>query len=142
MDLTLSIKDNLLLDDRLKPQEVYLFMHLVRLCDRKTGELNISALELMEQTRFTNKSLMLGYIKKLIECNYVERLENNAWLYLSQYYWTMISPNYSGSNIYGLYPDHQLHMQMVYDGTNDISGGLVRPVINVNKKVLSKTNIY
>ena len=69
MDLTLSIKDNLLLDDRLKPQEVYLFMHLVRLCDRKTGELNISALELMEQTRFTNKSLMLGYIKKLIECN-------------------------------------------------------------------------
>ena len=82
------------------------------------------------------------YTIRLINNDDVDRLENNAWLYLSQYYWTMISPNYSGSNIYGLYPDHQLHMQMVYDGTNDISGGLVRPVINVNKKVLSKTNIY
>lgn len=76
MDITLSIKDDLLLDDRLKPQEVYLFMQLVRLCDRTTGELNISALELMEQTRFTNKSLMLGYIKTLIECKYIDRLEN------------------------------------------------------------------
>lgn len=74
MDLTLSIKDDLLLDDRLKLQEVYLFMHLVRLCDRKTGELNISALELMEQVRFTNKSLLLGYLKTLIEYNYIERL--------------------------------------------------------------------
>ena len=76
MNLTLSIKDDLLLDDRLKPQEVYLFLQLVRLCDKKTGELNISALELMEQTRFTNKSLMLGYIKTLVECNYIDRLEN------------------------------------------------------------------
>lgn len=76
MDITLSIKDNLLLDDRLKPQEVYLFMQLVRLCDRTTGELNISASELMEETRFTNKSLMLGYLKTLIQCNYIDRLEN------------------------------------------------------------------
>lgn len=76
MDLTLSIKDKLLLDDRLKPQEAYLFMHLVRLCDRETCELNISALELMEETRFTNKSLMLGYLKTLTECSYIQRLEN------------------------------------------------------------------
>lgn len=76
MDVTLSIKDDLLLDDRLKPQEVYLFMQLIRLCDRRSGELNISASELMKETRFTNKSLMLGYLKTLIQCNYIDRLEN------------------------------------------------------------------
>ena len=76
MNVSLSIKEDFLLDSRLKPQEVYLFMQLVRLCDRSTGKLNISAIELMEETRFTNKSLMLGYLKTLIKCNYVDRLEN------------------------------------------------------------------
>lgn len=76
METTLCIKDSLLLDDRLKPQEVFLFMQLVRLCNRETGILNISALELMEETRLTNKGMMLGYLKTLIECNYIERLEN------------------------------------------------------------------
>lgn len=76
MNTNLTIKDDLLLDERLKPQEIYLFLQLVRLCDEETGVLNISAVDLMKETRFTNKGLLLGYMKTLISAGYVARLEN------------------------------------------------------------------
>lgn len=76
METTLCIKDSLLIDERLKPQEVFLFMQLVRLCDKDTGILNISAKDLMTQTRMANKTRMLSYLKNLTDCNYIDRLEN------------------------------------------------------------------
>lgn len=76
METTLCIKDSLLTDNKLKPQEVFLFMQLVRLCDKDTGIINISAIELMEESRLTNKGMMLTYLKTLIEFKYIERLEN------------------------------------------------------------------
>lgn len=76
METTLCIKDSLLLDERLKPNEIYIFMQLVRLCDRETGLLNISALDLMKECRATNKQRLLNYLKNLAEYNYIERLEN------------------------------------------------------------------
>ncbi|MDU2265442.1 MULTISPECIES: hypothetical protein [Clostridium] len=76
METTLCIKDSLLLDDRLKANEVFVFLQLVRLCDRETGILNISAKDLMTECRATNKQRLLNYLKNLAECNYIERLEN------------------------------------------------------------------
>lgn len=75
MNKYITIKEELLLDDNLKPQEVYLFLQLVRLCD-EAGQLNISAAELMKETRFTNKGLLLGYLKTLIDQSYIKRLDN------------------------------------------------------------------
>ena len=72
----LFIRDELLVDERLKPQEVFLFMHLVRLCDKETGLVNISAMDLMKETRFTNKGMLLSYVKSLCDFGYIERLEN------------------------------------------------------------------
>lgn len=76
LNTNLTIKDNLLLDDRLRPQEIYLFLQLIRLCDSDTSTLTISAADLMKETRFTNKSLMLGYLKTLIQAGYIVRLDN------------------------------------------------------------------
>lgn len=84
-----------------------------------------------------NELVTVGdYTISLINDDYLENLKNYDWLYLNNYYWTMSTPNYSGINIYGLYNDKSTHIQMVYDGTNEISGGLVRPVINVSKDAI------
>ena len=75
MSNTMAIKEDLLLDENLKPQEVYLFLHLIRLCDKETGIITISGAELMQETRMTNKGIMLGYINTLVNNGYIERLE-------------------------------------------------------------------
>ncbi|WP_394884757.1 hypothetical protein [Clostridium butyricum] len=48
MSNSIAIKEDLLLDKNLKPQEVYLFLHLIRLCDKQTGIITISGVELMK----------------------------------------------------------------------------------------------
>ena len=73
--MNITIKDNMLKDNRLKPQEVYLFLQMVRMCDERSI-LNISGKDLMDETRIKNKTVLLGYLKNLIECAYVSRLEN------------------------------------------------------------------
>lgn len=75
MSNSIAIKEELLLDKRLKPQEVYLFLHLIRLCDKQTGIITISGVDLMKETRMTNKGIMLGYINSLVDNGYIERLE-------------------------------------------------------------------
>ncbi|KQB77665.1 hypothetical protein [Clostridium butyricum] len=75
MSNSIAIKEDLLLDKNLKPQEVYLFLHLIRLCDKQTGIITISGVELMKETRMTNKGIMLGYVNSLVDNGYIERLE-------------------------------------------------------------------
>ena len=76
MNNTIAIKEDLLLDRNLKPQEVFLFLQLVRLCDRETGVITISGAELMQESRMTNKGRMLNYLGNLINSGYIEKLEN------------------------------------------------------------------
>lgn len=73
--MNITIRDEMLKDKRLKPQEVYLFLQMVRLCDERSI-LNISGKDLMDETRIKNKTVLLGYVKNLIDCGYVSRLEN------------------------------------------------------------------
>lgn len=75
MSNSIAIKDDLLLDKNLKPQEVYLFLHLIRLCNKQTGIVTISGADLMKETRMTNKGIMLGYVSTLVNTGYIERLE-------------------------------------------------------------------
>ena len=91
-------------------------------------------------TAYQNTSLNINdlitvddYTIRLINSNDINSLKNNNWLYLNQYYWTMSTPNYSNLNVFGLYPSGETYIHMVYDGTNDMPGGLVRPVINLKK---------
>lgn len=76
MGNSIAIKDDLLLDKNLKAQEVFLFLHLVRLCDKTTGILTISGADLMTETRMTNKARMLRYLNTLIENRYIDKLDN------------------------------------------------------------------
>lgn len=76
MSNSIAIKEDLLLDEKLKSQELCLFLQLIRLCDKETGIINISASELMEESRMTNKGRMLKYINNLVEYGYIDRLEN------------------------------------------------------------------
>lgn len=76
------------------------------------------------------------YTIRLINMDDINRLKNYDWLYLDRPYWTMINPNYGNTNIYTLDNNRDTSMHMVYDGTNGINGGLVRPVINVLKMEL------
>ena len=73
------------------------------------------------------------YTIRLINMDDINNLKSYNWLKLNQYYWTMSSPNYSNLNIFGLNNDGQTYIHMVYDGSNEELGGLVRPVINVKK---------
>ena len=75
MSITLSIKDDLMLDERLKAKEIYLFLHLVRLCN-EDGIINLSLVELMKETRLTNKRKLIEYIGNLESYEYLERLES------------------------------------------------------------------
>ncbi len=76
MSDSIAIKESLLLDENLKSQELCLFLQLIRLCDKQTGIITISAADLMKESRMTNKGRMLKYINKLIEYKYIDRLEN------------------------------------------------------------------
>ncbi|KAI3350115.1 hypothetical protein FDB55_03290 [Clostridium botulinum] len=76
MSNTIAIKEDLLLDKNLKPQEICLFLHLIRLCDRDTGIITISGVELMQEARMTNKGRMIRYLNNLIENRYIDKLEN------------------------------------------------------------------
>lgn len=76
MSNSIAIKEDLLLDERLKSQELSLFLQLIRLCDKETGIITISAAELMRESRMTNKGRMLKYINNLIEYGYIDKLEN------------------------------------------------------------------
>lgn len=76
MSNTIAIKEDLLLDTNLKPQELVLFLHLVRLCDKDTGILTISGAELMRESRMTNKGRMLAYLGNLTNYGYIDKLEN------------------------------------------------------------------
>lgn len=71
---TIAIKSNLINDDRLKVQDIYLFLHMIDLADAD-GVVVASGRELMEKTRLTNKAMMLSYINDLIDAGYLERLE-------------------------------------------------------------------
>ena len=72
------------------------------------------------------------YTIRLINNDDYELLKDYDFLYLDNFYWTMIEPNYSGVNVYGLYRSG-LNMQMVYD-----NNGSVRPVIKVSKSGIKK----
>ena len=76
MSNTIAIKEDLLLDKNLKPQEVVLFLHLVRICDKDTGIITISGADLMRESRMTNKGRMLTYLGNLINNGYIDKLEN------------------------------------------------------------------
>lgn len=76
MSNTIAIKEDLLLDSNLKPQEIVLFLHLVRICDKQTGIITISGADLMRESRMTNKGRMLTYLGNLINHGYIEKLEN------------------------------------------------------------------
>lgn len=76
------------------------------------------------------------YTIRLINLSDIDNLKQYEWLYLNNYYWTMSVPNNGKANIYGLDSDRKTYMHMVYDGIGEVSGGLVRPVINVRKASL------
>lgn len=76
MSNSIAIKEDLLLDEKLKSQELCLLLQLIRLCDKATGIITISAADLMKESRMTNKGRMLKYINNLIEYGYIDRLEN------------------------------------------------------------------
>ena len=69
----LTIKAEVLDNANLKPQEVYLLMQLIKLAD-KDNELTMSSNELMAETRFTNRSMLIRYLDTLVENNYIERI--------------------------------------------------------------------
>ena len=69
----LTIKTEVLNNVNLKPQEVYLLMQLVKLADEH-NELTISSNELMIETRFTNRSMLIRYLDTLVKNNYIERI--------------------------------------------------------------------
>ena len=69
----LTIKTEVLDNANLKPQEVYLLMQLIKLAD-ENNELTMSSKELMAETRFTNKAMMIRYLDTLVENNYIERV--------------------------------------------------------------------
>ena len=65
------IKD-LIHNKDLKPQEVYLLLHLIYLSNKK-GEITISNKELMNETGFTNSNMIIKYIQKLILNGYIDK---------------------------------------------------------------------
>ena len=73
------------------------------------------------------------YMIRLINLDDIDNLKQYDWLYLNNYYWTMSAPNNGNNTIYGLESNKKTYMHMVYDGSSEVSGGLVRPVINIKK---------
>ncbi len=70
--MKIYINENILKDSRLKPQEVYLLLHLINLANNN-GEISISHKELLSETRFTNSAMLIRYIDNLISNNYINK---------------------------------------------------------------------
>lgn len=75
MSVYLSIKDSLLLDDRLKAKELYLFLHMIRLCN-SDSIVNLTLDDLMKETKLTNRMKLIEYLKSLEECGYIVKIDN------------------------------------------------------------------
>ena len=73
----LTIKTEVLDNPNLKPQEVYLLMQLIKLAD-KNNKLTMSSNELMAETRFTNRSMLIRYLNTLIENSYIEKISGSG----------------------------------------------------------------
>lgn len=71
--MKIYINENILKDSKLKPQEVYLLLHLINLANNN-GEISISHKELLSETRFTNSAMLIRYINNLISNNYVNKV--------------------------------------------------------------------
>ena len=71
--MKIYINENILNDSRLKPQEVYLLLHLINLANNN-GEISISHKELLSETRFTNSAMLIRYIDNLISNNYINKV--------------------------------------------------------------------
>ena len=71
--MKIYINENILKDSRLKPQEVYLLLHLINLANNN-GEIRISHKELLSETRFTNSAMLIRYIDNLISNNYINKV--------------------------------------------------------------------
>ncbi len=102
-------------------------------CHSNLNEAYIGTVLNYYQNNYLNKNDLVtvdDYTIRLLNNDDYEVLKDSSFLYLDGFYWTMIEPNYSGINVYGLY-NTGLNMQMVYD-----NNGLVRPVINVSKSVI------
>ena len=68
----LCIDENIIDNANLKPQEVYLLLCLIKLAD-DNGKLVISAKDLMNISRFTNKAMLLRYLGGLESSGYIEK---------------------------------------------------------------------
>ena len=71
--MKIYINENILKDSNLKPQEVYLLLHLISLANND-GEISISHKSLLSETRFTNSALLIRYIDNLILNNYIKKI--------------------------------------------------------------------
>ena len=71
--MKIYINENILKDSRLKPQEVYLLLHLINLANNN-GDISISHKELLSETRFTNSAMLIRYIDNLISNNYINKV--------------------------------------------------------------------
>ncbi|MGV3151219.1 hypothetical protein [Sarcina ventriculi] len=77
--MNIYINENILKDSRLKPQEVYLLLHLINLAHKnKSDNFSIGNRELMKETRFTNGSMLIKYIDSLVLNNYIERISGGG----------------------------------------------------------------
>lgn len=74
MNVTISIKDDMLNDDRLKAQHVYTFLQLVKIAN-DGGIAIVSGKELMDLVKCKDLETVLKYIKVLIDAEYVTKLE-------------------------------------------------------------------
>ena len=69
----ISLKKGIIKDKNLKPQEIYLLLHLINLCD-ENGELSISVKNLMNEVRFSNRAMTIKYLDNLAANNYIEKI--------------------------------------------------------------------
>ena len=75
--MKISIKEDIINDENLKHQEIYLFLHLINLAN-KDGEIIISNKELMRKTRFTNGTTIIKYIDNLVLNGYISRISGGG----------------------------------------------------------------
>ena len=72
--MKIYINENILKDSNLKPQEVYLLLHLINLANKnKSNSVSIGYRELMKEARFTNGAMLIRYMDNLVLNNYINR---------------------------------------------------------------------
>lgn len=77
--MKIYINENILKDSNLKPQEVYLLLHLINLANKnKSNIVSIGYRELMKEARFTNGAMIIRYIDNLVFNNYIERISGGG----------------------------------------------------------------